>query len=163
MIHSGAIIGAGIPQFKSMFCKWLKLPYPYFRSDRYFASPSPNFTLQTSHMHTHHYHQSSHPTFHYPLSHPPPTHPPPTHPPLSHTPPTHPPLVCCRDKRDFVSSGAAAGVAGMYVEPSLVPRFPLACWFQYNTQKWEDTAKNDHWPLFCFCEREEQKTGETWE
>ena len=38
MIHSGAIIGAGIPQFRSMVCKCLKLPYSYFRSDRYFAS-----------------------------------------------------------------------------------------------------------------------------
>ena len=34
MIHSGAIIGAGVPQFRSMLFKRLKLPYPYFRSDR---------------------------------------------------------------------------------------------------------------------------------
>ena len=40
MIHIGAIIGAGIPQFRSMVCKCLKLPYSYFRSDRYFTSPS---------------------------------------------------------------------------------------------------------------------------
>ena len=53
MIHSGAIVGAGVPQFRSMFFKFLSFPYPYFRSDR--------------------------------------------------------------EKRDFVSSGAAAGVAGMYV------------------------------------------------
>lgn len=53
MIHSGAIVGAGVPQFRSMFCKFLNFPYPYFRSDR--------------------------------------------------------------EKRDFVSSGAAAGVAGTYI------------------------------------------------
>ena len=29
----------------------------------------------------------------------------------------------------------------MYVEPSLVPRSPLACWFQYNTQKWKTQRK----------------------
>ncbi len=34
MIHSGAIIGAGVPQFRSLYFKWLKFPYPYFRSDR---------------------------------------------------------------------------------------------------------------------------------
>ena len=34
MIHSGAIIGAGVPQFRSMFFKKFTLPYPYFRSDR---------------------------------------------------------------------------------------------------------------------------------
>ena len=34
MIHSGAIIGAGIPQFKSIILKFIKFPYPYFRSDR---------------------------------------------------------------------------------------------------------------------------------
>lgn len=50
MIHSGAIVGAGVPQFRSMFFKFINFPYPYFRSDR--------------------------------------------------------------EKRDFVSSGAAAGVAG---------------------------------------------------
>ena len=96
MIHSGAIIGAGIPQFKSMFCKWLKLPYPYFRSDRYFASPSPNFTLHphTPHKHTHHYHQSSHPTFHYhshTLTHTPSTLTSSTLTPSTHTPSTHTP------------------------------------------------------------------------
>ena len=50
MIHSGAIVGAGVPQLRSMFFKWINLPYHYFRSDK--------------------------------------------------------------EKRDFVSSGAAAGVAG---------------------------------------------------
>ena len=35
MIHSGAIIGAGIPQFRSIILKFIKFPYPYFRSDRY--------------------------------------------------------------------------------------------------------------------------------
>lgn len=34
MIHSGAIIGAGIPQFRSLFIKKFVLPYPFFRSDR---------------------------------------------------------------------------------------------------------------------------------
>ena len=53
MIHSGAIVGAGVPQFRSMFFKLINFPYPYFRSDR--------------------------------------------------------------EKRDFVSSGAAAGVAGTYM------------------------------------------------
>ena len=53
MIHSGAIVGAGVPQFRSMFFKLINFPYPYFRSDR--------------------------------------------------------------EKRDFVSSGAAAGVAGIYM------------------------------------------------
>ena len=33
MVHSGAIIGAVIPQFKSVYFKWLK--FPYFKSDRY--------------------------------------------------------------------------------------------------------------------------------
>ena len=35
MIHSGAIIGAGIPQFRSMLVRFIKLPYAFFRSDRY--------------------------------------------------------------------------------------------------------------------------------
>ena len=35
MIHSGAIIGAGIPQFRSMLFRFIKLPYAFFRSDRY--------------------------------------------------------------------------------------------------------------------------------
>ena len=35
MIHSGAIIGAGVPQLRSLYFKWLRFPYPYFRSDRY--------------------------------------------------------------------------------------------------------------------------------
>ena len=34
MIHSGAIIGAGIPQFRSLFLKFIKLPFSFFRSDR---------------------------------------------------------------------------------------------------------------------------------
>ena len=34
MIHSGAIIGAGLPQFRSLFFRWIRLPYTYFRSDR---------------------------------------------------------------------------------------------------------------------------------
>ncbi len=55
MIHSGAIIGAGIPQFRSLFFKRFKIPYHFFRSDR--------------------------------------------------------------DKRDFVSSGAAAGVAAAFGAP----------------------------------------------
>ena len=34
MIHSGAIIGAGLPQFRSMLFRFIKIPYSYFRSDR---------------------------------------------------------------------------------------------------------------------------------
>ena len=34
MIHSGAIIGAGLPQMRSMLWKRIKVPYAYFRSDR---------------------------------------------------------------------------------------------------------------------------------
>ena len=37
MIHSGAIIGAGIPQFRSILLKVVNFPYPYFRSDRYYS------------------------------------------------------------------------------------------------------------------------------
>jgi chloride channel 6 len=55
MIHSGAIVGAGLPQFRSMFFKFINLPYHFFRSDR--------------------------------------------------------------EKRDFVSSGAAAGVAAAFGAP----------------------------------------------
>ena len=38
MIHSGAIIGAGIPQFRSIVVKFINFPYPYFRSDRFIAA-----------------------------------------------------------------------------------------------------------------------------
>ena len=34
MIHSGAIVGAGLSQFKSLLFKSVKFPYRYFRSDR---------------------------------------------------------------------------------------------------------------------------------
>ena len=34
MIHSGAIIGVGFSQFRSMLIKF-KLPYNFFRTDRY--------------------------------------------------------------------------------------------------------------------------------
>ncbi|KAK2556531.1 H(+)/Cl(-) exchange transporter 6 [Acropora cervicornis] len=34
MIHSGAIIGAGVPQFQSIACRKIKLNFPYFRTDR---------------------------------------------------------------------------------------------------------------------------------
>ncbi|XP_071945627.1 H(+)/Cl(-) exchange transporter 6-like [Antedon mediterranea] len=55
MIHSGAIIGAGVPQFQSITFKKFKFDFPYFRTDR--------------------------------------------------------------DKRDFVSGGAAAGVAAAFGAP----------------------------------------------
>uniref|UniRef100_A0A671X3G5 Chloride channel protein n=1 Tax=Sparus aurata TaxID=8175 RepID=A0A671X3G5_SPAAU len=55
MIHSGAIVGAGLPQFESITFKRIKFDFPYFRSDR--------------------------------------------------------------DKRDFVSAGAAAGVAAAFGAP----------------------------------------------
>ncbi|XP_078614927.1 H(+)/Cl(-) exchange transporter 6-like isoform X1 [Branchiostoma floridae x Branchiostoma japonicum] len=55
MIHSGAVIGAGVPQFQSFTFKKIKFDFPYFRSDR--------------------------------------------------------------DKRDFASSGAAAGVAAAFGAP----------------------------------------------
>lgn len=55
MIHSGAIVGAGLPQFQSITFKKIKFDFPYFRSDR--------------------------------------------------------------DKRDFVSAGAAAGVAAAFGAP----------------------------------------------
>ncbi|XP_053706204.1 H(+)/Cl(-) exchange transporter 6 isoform X1 [Synchiropus splendidus] len=55
MIHSGAIVGAGLPQFQSITFKRIKFDFPYFRSDR--------------------------------------------------------------DKRDFVSAGAAAGVAAAFGAP----------------------------------------------
>ncbi|XP_014877439.1 chloride transport protein 6 isoform X1 [Poecilia latipinna] len=55
MIHSGAIVGAGLPQFQSITFKRVKFDFPYFRSDR--------------------------------------------------------------DKRDFVSAGAAAGVAAAFGAP----------------------------------------------
>ncbi|XP_019849977.1 PREDICTED: chloride transport protein 6-like [Amphimedon queenslandica] len=34
MIHTGAIVGAGIPQLRSFIWKKLRLPYPYFRDDK---------------------------------------------------------------------------------------------------------------------------------
>uniref|UniRef100_A0A8C7NUW7 Uncharacterized protein n=1 Tax=Oncorhynchus mykiss TaxID=8022 RepID=A0A8C7NUW7_ONCMY len=34
MIHSGAIAGAGLPQFQSITFKKINLDFPYFRSDR---------------------------------------------------------------------------------------------------------------------------------
>uniref|UniRef100_A0A146PM45 Chloride channel protein ClC-Kb n=1 Tax=Fundulus heteroclitus TaxID=8078 RepID=A0A146PM45_FUNHE len=55
MIHSGAIVGAGLPQFQSITFKKIKFDFPFFRSDR--------------------------------------------------------------DKRDFVSAGAAAGVAAAFGAP----------------------------------------------
>lgn len=55
MIHSGAIIGAGVPQFQSIAFRKIKINFPYFRTDR--------------------------------------------------------------DKRDFVSGGAAAGVAAAFGAP----------------------------------------------
>uniref|UniRef100_A0A669CRA5 Chloride channel protein n=1 Tax=Oreochromis niloticus TaxID=8128 RepID=A0A669CRA5_ORENI len=55
MIHSGAIVGAGLPQFQSITFRKIKFDFPYFRSDR--------------------------------------------------------------DKRDFVSAGAAAGVAAAFGAP----------------------------------------------
>ncbi|XP_005996630.1 H(+)/Cl(-) exchange transporter 6 [Latimeria chalumnae] len=55
MIHSGAIVGAGLPQFQSITFRRIKFNFPYFRSDR--------------------------------------------------------------DKRDFVSAGAAAGVAAAFGAP----------------------------------------------
>lgn len=45
MIHSGAIVGAGLSQFRSLLFKSVKFPYPYFRSDRY------------AHIYTAHVHQ----------------------------------------------------------------------------------------------------------
>lgn len=35
MIHSGAIVGAGLPQFQSITFKKINFDFPYFRSDRY--------------------------------------------------------------------------------------------------------------------------------
>uniref|UniRef100_H3CC90 Chloride channel protein n=1 Tax=Tetraodon nigroviridis TaxID=99883 RepID=H3CC90_TETNG len=55
MIHSGAVVGAGLPQFQSITFKSIRFDFPYFRSDR--------------------------------------------------------------DKRDFVSAGAAAGVAAAFGAP----------------------------------------------
>ena len=34
MIHSGAIVGAGIPQFQSITFSKLNFKFPYFRTDR---------------------------------------------------------------------------------------------------------------------------------
>ena len=34
MIHSGAVIGAGVPQFQSFAFKKIKLDIPFFRTDR---------------------------------------------------------------------------------------------------------------------------------
>ncbi|KAF6108002.1 chloride voltage-gated channel 6 [Phyllostomus discolor] len=55
MIHSGAVVGAGLPQFQSISFRKIQVNFPYFRSDR--------------------------------------------------------------DKRDFVSAGAAAGVAAAFGAP----------------------------------------------
>ncbi|KAK3730317.1 hypothetical protein QZH41_015364, partial [Actinostola sp. cb2023] len=63
MIHSGAIIGAGVPQFQSLAFRKINFNFPYFRTDRGFQNSSYK-------------------------------------------------NIYFRDKRDFVSSGAAAGVAG---------------------------------------------------
>ena len=70
MIHCGAIIGAGIPQFRF---QRLKIPYPYFRSDRLAKMDKHGYLIKLVNVY--------------------------------------------RDKRDFVSSGAAAGVAAAFGAP----------------------------------------------
>ncbi|XP_077949293.1 H(+)/Cl(-) exchange transporter 6 isoform X2 [Gasterosteus aculeatus] len=87
MIHSGAIVGAGLPQFQSITFKKIKLDFPYFRSDR--------------------------------------------------------------DKRDFVSAGAAAGVAAAFGAPIGGTLFSLeegsSFWNQALTWKvCSDGDKNCH-------------------
>ncbi|TRY96888.1 hypothetical protein DNTS_015424 [Danionella cerebrum] len=71
MIHSGAIVGAGLPQFQSITFRKIHFDFPYFRSD----SLKPGMVFQ-EHL-----------------------------------------LFVFRDKRDFVSAGAAAGVAAAFGAP----------------------------------------------
>uniref|UniRef100_A0A7N6BZJ6 Chloride channel 6 n=1 Tax=Anabas testudineus TaxID=64144 RepID=A0A7N6BZJ6_ANATE len=94
MIHSGAIVGAGLPQFQSITFKRIKFDFPYFRSDR--------------------------------------------------------------DKRDFVSAGAAAGVAAAFGAPIGGTLFSLeegsSFWNQALTWKVvrHIIQETPRW-LRCFC------------
>uniref|UniRef100_A0A665UMD7 Chloride channel protein n=1 Tax=Echeneis naucrates TaxID=173247 RepID=A0A665UMD7_ECHNA len=97
MIHSGAIVGAGLPQFQSITFKRIKFDFPYFRSDR--------------------------------------------------------------DKRDFVSAGAAAGVAAAFGAPIGGTLFSLeegsSFWNQALTwkvvfsERLESLTEITHIRLFC--------------
>uniref|UniRef100_A0A8C7JTW9 Chloride channel protein n=1 Tax=Oncorhynchus kisutch TaxID=8019 RepID=A0A8C7JTW9_ONCKI len=102
MIHSGAIVGAGLPQFQSITFKKINFDFPYFRSDR--------------------------------------------------------------DKRDFVSAGAAAGVAAAFGAPIGGTLFSLeegsSFWNQALTWKvvgqrsQTETHANTrtHRLFFCHCQ-----------
>uniref|UniRef100_A0A8C8LQ30 Chloride channel protein n=1 Tax=Oncorhynchus tshawytscha TaxID=74940 RepID=A0A8C8LQ30_ONCTS len=89
MIHSGAIVGAGLPQFQSITFKKINFDFPYFRSDR--------------------------------------------------------------DKRDFVSAGAAAGVAAAFGAPIGGTLFSLeegsSFWNQALT--WKVVGQR---LFFCHCQ-----------
>ena len=115
MIHSGAIIGAGIPQFRSIVVKFINFPYPYFRSDRFVWKKSGHKALK---------------------------------PKLSF-------LHYCRFKRDFVSSGAAAGVAAAFGAPIGGVLFSLegGCSFWNQALTWRTVAiMLTAWSSLCLPE-----------